>query len=64
MCVHYGAHMENFESWFSFCHVGSQDRTQVVGLDDKHLYPMSHLVVPPFFAFLMITHISFFVYLF
>lgn len=31
---------------FSFYHVGLRDWPQVLRLDDKHFYPLSHLVLP------------------
>lgn len=34
------------ESILSFQHLSSGDRTQVLRLDGKHLYPLSHLPTP------------------
>jgi hypothetical protein len=35
-----------FQSWVSFCYVGSGDQTLVVTLGGKHLYPLNQVTAP------------------
>lgn len=54
VCIYYSAHVEiNFPvSIFSSHHMSPGDQTQVVGLGNRHLYPLSYLASPAFLAFI------------